>query len=259
MKEYQPYQAAGRPRRTARLLALALVTAVAVGCGTIDTGEPAPDGFYRVRQGDTLYSVARSHKRSVQDLAQWNAIPDADRIESGQLLRIRPPSPAVASGAGASGGVAGSSGGAPATTAKSGTAKPAGTASARSQAPAAAKPAKAIALQWPADGKVTGKFAPPGSKGVRIATTGGVVKAAAGGRAIHVGMLRGYGMLVILKHGEDWLTVYGNLGKPTIKEGAQVATGQEVGRMGAGATELHFEVRGNGKPVDPLSMLPARS
>jgi septal ring factor EnvC (AmiA/AmiB activator) len=114
-------------------------------------------------------------------------------------------------------------------------------------------------LQWPADGKVTARFAPPATKGLTIAVpSGGTVKAAAAGWAIHVGNLRGYGMLVIVKHNDDWLTVYGNLDKPLVSEGARVAAGQDIGSMGSADNELHFEVRGNGKPVDPANYLPAR-
>jgi murein DD-endopeptidase MepM/ murein hydrolase activator NlpD len=119
-------------------------------------------------------------------------------------------------------------------------------------------PANAIKLQWPADGRVTGRFALPAEKGLRIEVpANGKVRAAASGWAIHVGTLRGYGMLVIVKHSDDWLTVYGNLDKPLVKEGARITTGQEIGSM-AGAAELHFEVRGNGKPVNPATYLPAR-
>ncbi|MDR3379361.1 peptidoglycan DD-metalloendopeptidase family protein, partial [Cupriavidus basilensis] len=181
------------------------------------------------------------HKRSVRDLVRWNQLPSADRIEVGQLLRVRPP-------AGASAGTA----------AGNGPVAVGDTPRVDNSAPSRA-PATSIRLQWPADGRVTAGYGPPASKGLRINTApGSVVRAAAAGKAIHVGDLRGYGMLVIVKHDDNWLTVYGNLDKPSVSEGAQVASGQEVGRMGTADSELHFEVRNNGKPVDPAGLLPSR-
>ncbi|WP_454735138.1 peptidoglycan DD-metalloendopeptidase family protein [Cupriavidus necator] len=225
-------------RRRALGLVLAAAAMVAAGCSTMDSG-PAPDGFYRVERGDTLYSIARKHRRSVRDLTRWN--PDLARpeqIEVGQLIRVRPP-----------GGIASASDG----TGQTVTETP------RVDSSASKPPASSIRLQWPADGRVTAGFSPPGSKGLSIAVpANGTVRAAAAGRAIHVGNLRGYGMLVIVKHNDDWLTVYGNLDQPLVSEGAQVSAGQDVGRMGASPSELHFEVRGNGKPVDPANYLPAR-
>ncbi|MGO4328339.1 peptidoglycan DD-metalloendopeptidase family protein [Cupriavidus sp. 2TAF22] len=230
-------------RRALGLLAAAAAACLAAGCGTL-ASEPAPDGYYRVQSGDTLYSVARRHKRSVRDLARWNQLPSAERIEVGQLLRIRPPA-----GATASAGSAGSGNGPVAV----------GDTPRVDNGPPARAPATGIRLQWPAEGRVTANFGPPASKGLSINTApGGAVRAAAAGKAIHVGNLRGYGMLVIIKHDDNWLTVYGNLDKPTVSEGSQVSGGQEVGRMGVAERELHFEVRNNGKPVDPAGLLPAR-
>lgn len=231
--------ALGRRRAIAALAATMLATLA--GCGTVGESGPAPDGFYRVRSGDTLYSIARRHRRSVRDLVRWNGLPSADRIEVGQLIRVRPPAGAAAAAASNTGGP---------TTVED---------TPRAAAPSSRPPSSRIALQWPADGTVTQGYSPPSSKGLRIAVpANGTVRAAAAGWAIHVGALRGYGTLVIVKHNDDWLTVYGNLDQPMVKEGAHVDAGQVVGRMGAAASELHFEVRGNGKPVDPASMLPAR-
>lgn len=227
-------------RRRALGLLLAATAMVAAGCGTMDTG-PAPDGFYRVERGDTLYSIARKHRRSVRDLTRWNPeLGRPDQIEVGQLIRVRPP--------GASASASASAG-----TGQTVTETP------RVDSGASKPPASSIRLQWPADGRVTAGFSPPASKGLSIAVpANGTVRAAAAGRAIHVGNLRGYGMLVIVKHNDDWLTVYGNLDQPLVSEGTQVSAGQDVGRMGASPSELHFEVRGNGKPVNPASYLPPR-
>lgn len=229
------------PPTHARRRALAVLTATALAaalaaCGT--TGGPAPDGFYRVERGDTLYSIARRHRRSVAELSRWNNLSSPDQIEVGQLIRVRPPG---------------------ASTAAASTEKQTVTPTERTpQAPQGKLPTSTIRLQWPADGRITGRFAPPADKGIRIAVpAGGKVRAAASGRAIHVGEMRGYGMLVVVKHDDDWLTVYGNLDKPLVKEDAQVSAGQDIGTMGADG-ELHFEVRGGTQPVDPLRYLPAR-
>ncbi|MEN7531205.1 peptidoglycan DD-metalloendopeptidase family protein [Cupriavidus sp. DL-D2] len=227
-------------RLSAHLAAVSFAVWLAA-CSTTPS-EPAPEGYYRVERGDTLYSIARRNNRSVAELARWSNIPDKSQIEVGQLIRIKPPA-----GAGIS---AAKAGGAPA--ASSAPEKPA------ASEPPSKPPATSISLQWPADGRVTGRYAPPSEKGLRIEVpAGGKVRAAASGWAIHVGTLRGYGQLVIVKHNDDWLTVYGNLDKTLVKEGSRVAAGQELGSMN-NASELHFEVRGSGKPVNPASYLPSR-
>ncbi|AVA33206.1 murein DD-endopeptidase MepM/ murein hydrolase activator NlpD [Cupriavidus metallidurans] len=218
-------------------LAAISLSALLAACGTTPT-EPAPDGFYRVERGDTLYSIARRNKRSVSELARWNNMSNTNQIEVGQLIRVRPPGGASTSAA--------------ATPQSDKPARPV------QDMPSAKPPASSISLQWPADGRVSGRFAPPAEKGMRIEVpAGGKVRAAAPGWAIHVGTLRGYGMLVIVKHNDDWLTVYGNLDKPLVKEGDRVTAGQEIGSM-AQAAELHFEVRGNGRPLNPANYLPSR-
>ncbi|WER44784.1 peptidoglycan DD-metalloendopeptidase family protein [Cupriavidus sp. WKF15] len=237
------HDTAGRRRMLGWMIAAASA-ALAAGCGTMSS-EPAPEGFYRVESGDTLYSIARKQRRNVRELVRWNNLPSADRIEVGQLIRVKPPGPP---------------GSGTATAAPAGTPSETVTDTPRADSSGQSKPpASAIRLQWPSDGKVTARFSPPASKGLSIAVPpGGTVKAAAPGWAIHVGNLRGYGMLVIVKHNDDWLTVYGNLDKPLVSEGARVAAGQDVGSMGGSGSELHFEVRGNGKPVDPANYLPPR-
>jgi murein DD-endopeptidase MepM/ murein hydrolase activator NlpD len=212
------------------------LSALLAACGTTPT-EPAPDGFYRVERGDTLYSIARRNKRSVSELARWNNMSNTNQIEVGQLIRVRPP------------------GGAPhrRRRRRSPTSPRVPSRTCRRQA-AGQFDQPAMASRWPC----LGRFAPPAEKGMRIEVpAGGKVRAAAPGWAIHVGTLRGYGMLVIVKHNDDWLTVYGNLDKPLVKEGDRVTAGQEIGSM-AQAAELHFEVRGNGRPLNPANYLPSR-
>lgn len=239
--QHDPSRPQGARRRTLGRLAAISLAAMLAACGTTPS-EPAPEGYYRVERGDTLYSIAKRNNRSVSDLARWSNISDAGQIEVGQLIRVTPPA-----GAGISAAKAAD--------------KPAATPAPRTttpDTPPSKPPASAIRLQWPADGRVAGSFAPPAEKGLRIEVpAGGKVRAAAAGWAIHVGTLRGYGQLVIVKHNDDWLTVYGNLDRLLVKEGDRIAAGQDIGSMSR-ASELHFEVRGNGKPVNPASYLPSR-
>ncbi|ESJ22337.1 hypothetical protein B551_0207800 [Cupriavidus sp. HPC(L)] len=133
-------------------------------------------------------------------------------------------------------------------------------------APAAAAPIPgaaadgAIQLAWPARGSLLGRFDEKGNKGIDISgQRGDAVLAADDGRVIHVGPLRGYGNLVIIKHNETFLTAYGHNDKVVVTEQATVRRGQKIAEMGnsdADRVKLHFEVRRNGKPVDPMRYLP---
>ncbi|WP_340530257.1 murein hydrolase activator EnvC family protein, partial [Cupriavidus necator] len=115
-------------------------------------------------------------------------------------------------------------------------------------------------LAWPATGQTVGKFDDKGNKGIDIAgRKGDAVLAADDGRVIHVGPLRGYGNLVIIKHNETFLTAYGHNDKVLVAEQSAVRKGQKIAEMGNSDTDrvkLHFEVRKNGKPVDPMRYLP---
>lgn len=120
-----------------------------------------------------------------------------------------------------------------------------------------------LAWIWPAGGKTMGTFSESGSKGVDIAgKAGDPVIAAADGRVVYSGTgLRGYGKLVILKHNNTYLSAYAHNQNILVKEGQSVSKGQKIAEMGntdADQVKLHFEVRRQGKPVDPLKYLPAR-
>ena len=120
-----------------------------------------------------------------------------------------------------------------------------------------------LAWIWPASGKTVGTFSESGSKGVDIAgKAGDPVIAAADGRVVYSGTgLRGYGKLVILKHNNTYLSAYAHNQNILVKEGQSVSKGQKIAEMGntdADQVKLHFEVRRQGKPVDPLKYLPAR-
>ncbi|CAG2159505.1 peptidoglycan DD-metalloendopeptidase family protein [Cupriavidus numazuensis] len=232
--------------------------------------EPAPPGYYRVKRGDTLYRIALENGQSYRDVAGWNNISNANQIEVGQLLRVVPPGADVNAGQGVT-----------TTPVTPGSiqsqpidqARPAGTPvppAAATPAPAAGAAASAatsgpvadtaMKLAWPATGQLVGKFDDKSNKGIDIAgKKGDAVLAADDGRVIHVGPLRGYGNLVIIKHNETFLTAYGHNDKVLVAEQSTVRKGQKIAEMGNSDTDrvkLHFEVRKNGKPVDPMRYLP---
>lgn len=113
---------------------------------------------------------------------------------------------------------------------------------------------------WPTKGKVVAGFNEANNKGVDIAgTTGQAVNAAAAGKVIYSGSdLRGYGKLVIIKHNSTYLSVYAHNSQIVIKEGQQVSRGQKIAEMGntdSSSVKLHFEIRRQGKSVDPSKYL----
>lgn len=129
--------------------------------------------------------------------------------------------------------------------------------------PAATATAGDITWAWPTAGKVLTGFNEAGSaRGIDIGgSTGQAVTAAAPGKVIYSGSdLRGYGKLVIVKHNTDFLSVYAHNSKILVKEGEQVVRGQKIAEMGntdTDKTKLHFEIRRQGKSVDPAKYLPA--
>jgi lipoprotein NlpD len=131
----------------------------------------------------------------------------------------------------------------------------------------AAKPEEqeedAVEWIWPASGKIIAAFSDPANKGVDISgRKGEPVQASAGGRVVYVGEgLRGYGKLVIIKHNNTYLSAYAHNDTILVKEGQTVVKGQKIGEIGSTGTDqtkLHFEIRRQGKPVDPLKFLPER-
>lgn len=241
--------------------------------------EPAPPGYYRVKRGDTLYRIALENGQSYRDVATWNNIANANQIEVGQLLRVVPPSadvnaaPGVATVPVAPGTVQSqpidaarpvatpmSASSAPATAPVAAASAPAATTAPAASSAGASAPAGDIRLAWPATGQLIAKFDDKGNKGIDIAgKKGDPVLAADEGRVIHVGPLRGYGNLVIIKHNDTYLTAYGHNDKVLVAEQSTVRKGQKIAEMGNSDTDrvkLHFEVRKNGKPVDPMRYLP---
>lgn len=116
---------------------------------------------------------------------------------------------------------------------------------------------------WPSKGKVSDLFS-ESTKGIDIVgMRGQAVTASAGGKVVYSGEgLRGYGKLIIIKHNETYLSAYAHNSRLLVKEGETVIKGQKIAEMGstdAGLVKLHFEIRKNGKPVDPLKYLPGIS
>ena len=204
-----------------------------------------------VQRGDTLYGIAFRNGVDFRQLAAWNGIGPPYTIYPGQRLRLYP--------------------GGASTPERSRSARatlPRTSAPRRVVAPASAPPAAPISdldWQWPARGEVISRYVAgePTRQGIDIAGEAGApVRAAADGTVVYSGAgLVGYGELVIVKHSDTWLSAYGHNRARQVNEGQRVRKGEqiaEMGRSGAARDMLHFEIRYNGKPVDPLRYLPRR-
>ena len=227
--------------------------------------QPASSGQYVVQRGDTLYSIAFRFGWDWKTLAARNGIPAPYLIRSGQIIRF-----------GGSPAVAQARGHVPVarqTPVVSATA-PVPVRPVQSQAPVKPAPAvtpiistprSAAGWGWPSRGAVIGRFSSNGSlnKGIDIAgELGEPVLAASDGSVVYAGSgLRGYGELVIIKHSDTYVSAYGHNRRLLVREGQQVKVGQSIAEMGSTGTDrvkLHFEIRRQGKPVDPLQYLPRR-
>lgn len=229
-------------------------------------------GQYVVRRGDTLFSIAFRYGWDYKALAARNNIAEPYTIHPGQTIRFDgrtgvAPTTVVTStqsGASSSSKTTVIRRPAGATTA---TATGTSTATASKAAPAPVTPAgpAPTGWGWPSNGVLIGKFSSNGSlnKGIDIAgDLGQPVLAASDGTVVYAGSgLRGYGELVIIKHNETYVSAYGHNRKLLVREGQQVKVGQTIAEMGSTGTDrvkLHFEIRRQGKPVDPLQFLPRR-
>ena len=200
-----------------------------------------------VQRGDTIYHIATVNGITALDLALWNGIPPPYTIYPGQRLRLYPGAAPVARST------------APTRTVPS-------TPSTATPPPVASTPANApFAWRWPTEGALVNTYASgdPTRQGVDIAGSAGQpVRAAADGVVVYSGSgLVGYGELIIVKHNDQWLSAYGHNRARLVNEGQLVKAGQqiaEMGHSGAARDMLHFEIRYNGKPQDPLQALPKR-
>ncbi len=246
--------------------------------GIENLGKP---GYYAVKPGDTLIRIGLENGQNWKDLVRWNNLENPNIIEVGQVLRVVPPGvdPTVAGtrpipaprvetrpldARPPTATVAGASAPAPGTT-------PPAPGPVAAPAPAPAAPPAAAARDgdddlnwaWPANGAVVNSFDEGRSKGLAIAgKAGDPVLAAADGRVVYAGSgLRGYGNLVILKHNNTYLTAYAHNQALLVREDQSVRRGQKIAEMGstdADRVQLHFEIRRQGKPIDPARLLPAR-
>ncbi len=228
-----------RERRSRSVrLGICVATALLL-CACASTTKVGP-GEYRVKAGDTLTSIARANKQTVNALMRLNNLTNPNVIEVGQVLKV------------GSGPVASSTSSTPASSPPV------------SRPPAPSGPtASSIALAWPADGKVVRSFNGNSSKGIDIANNAGTpITAAAAGTVAYVGdALRNYGNLVIVRHSGNFMTIYAHNRKLLVKEGQTVKQGDRISEMGAqanGQAALYFEVRAGSQPVDPMRFLPSR-
>jgi lipoprotein NlpD len=215
------------------------------------------DGFYTVRRGDTLYSIALEHGADYREVAQWNSLDDPSKLSVGQVLRVTAPAQQavqVGSGPAGSGKIE---------------SRPLGsTTPQQQQKPATVAreeprllEAQPLQFAWPAKGKVLAGFAEPRRKGIDIdGKLGDPVIAAAAGRVTYVGSgIPGLGKLVVIRHDQGYLTVYAHNKDILVKEQQSVTRGQKIAELGASDAErpkLHFQIRKGAAAVDPLLYLP---
>ena len=237
--------------------------------GAENAGKP---GYYSVRSGDTLTKIALEHGQAWRDIARWNGLDNPNVIEVDQVLRVVPPSVDAANR-----GAAKPTANVPSNIASNTVTNPAVNAAPVSasastplpaNAPAAAPATVAtnddnLVFAWPHPGQVLTGFDETKNKGLDFAgKAGDPVLAAADGKVVYAGSgLRGYGNLVILKHNNTYLTAYAHNQTLLVKEDQTVQKGQRIAEMGssdADRVKLHFEIRKQGKPVDPAKLLPAR-
>ena len=243
---------------------------------------------YTVQPGDMLTKIGMDTGQSWRDLARWNSLADPNHLEVGQVLRVLPPNGENPAGTTVTTTTTTTTAAVPAATFKplppipnktdtkaSGSVAavapsnvPAGSAvplTGAAQPPAAAphEGDDDLTWAWPASGPVVAPFDDAKTKGLAIGgKAGDPVYAAADGRVVYAGSgLRGYGNLVIVKHNANYLTAYAHNQALLVKEDQIVKRGQKIAEMGstdADRVQLHFEIRKQGKPIDPSRLLPSR-
>ena len=227
-------------------LCWALLLVLAAGCSSLAPTEGPTHGprasVHVVRPGETLYQIAWQHGLDQRDLARWNGIRNPDALSVGQRLVLAPPrtaaNPQRATGA---------------------------TSTRSSPLPRAPPPQPMPSWLWPTDGAVVMGFGSTTGIATGIAIGGHAgqpVRAAAAGHVVYAGSgLIGYGQLVILKHNDTYLSAYGHNSRLLVTQGQDVVAGATIALMGVGPERqprLHFEIRRDGTPVDPLLFLRPR-
>ena len=222
------------------LVAMAMLLFLSA-CGPKTRWDHTPTEEHVVRTGETLFTIGWRYGEDPRDLARWNMISDASLIYPGQVIRLTPPH--------GQGRVSSSS------VPKKSTTSP--------LPPIPTQPAPP--WSWPVNGKVSVEFGdrPGTGTGILIdGKNGQSIKAAANGTVVYSGSgLIGYGELIIVKHNDTYLSAYGHNAALLVREGQAIKKGQKIATMGegpGGKPRLHFEIRRNGKPVNPRQYLPAR-
>ena len=258
-------QAASESARATAPAPVATSSPVSMGpamAGSENAGKP---GFYSVRPGDTLTKIALDHGQAWRDIAKWNGLDNPNMIEVDQVLRVAPPLMEAAANRQTKPVMAQNQ--VPPSSATNSTPTPTATSAATSNTPSASPPANAsddgMSFAWPHPGPVLAGFDEAKNKGLDFAgKAGDPVLAAGDGKVVYAGSgLRGYGNLVILKHNNTYLTAYAHNQTLLVKEDQNVTKGQRIADMGSSDSDrvkLHFEIRKQGKPVDPAKLLPAR-
>jgi lipoprotein NlpD len=227
--------------RTRSVHAACLALALLLGACGGGTEWQDPAAQHIVRRGETLYSISWRYGKDPAEVARWNRLGNGSLIYPGQVIRLTPP-PGYRAGGRSS-----------------------------SSAPPAPRPLPDIPSQpapawiWPTGGAVSVNFGgkPGTGTGILIdGKAGQAISAAASGRVVYAGSgLIGYGQLIIIKHNDTYLSAYGYNASLLVKEGQTIKKGQRIATMGEGPerrARLHFEIRRNGKPVNPRQYLPAR-
>lgn len=221
-------------------------------------------GFHIVNKGDTLYSIAWRYNFDYKEVAKWNQVNAPYTIYPGQVLRLKP----VLKKKGAPLKQIDNT---PSKTAQ----KPAvvkkapklvqkkSTTAAKKTTTAKVLPKGPVKWSWPTTGKIAKTNSPTAKKGLNILGRAGQrINAAGAGEVVYSGGgLIGYGKLIIIKHNETYLSAYAYNSKLLVKEGDFVKAGQVISEMGqdhTGRTVLHFEIRKNGKPTNPVNYLPKK-
>lgn len=254
------------PKRNACPLLLMVLVSLLNGCGSralapvSDPTDPAQrqhhaPRYHVVQKGETLYSISWRYGHDFRAVAHWNGIAKPYTIYPGQKLRVRPPAeprPRQRRSASSSRG-------------KTASARPPGRRAEISAKQGARRTESTLKWSWPTQGRVLRSFDAneAGKKGIDISGSAGQpVLAAAPGEVVYSGSgLIRYGKLIIIKHNHTYLSAYAHNRTLLVKEGERVRAGQgiaEMGDTGTDRTMLHFEIRRNGKPVDPLRYLPRK-
>ncbi len=253
-------------RKVTRSLLLLTLALLLTACARIQMNASRGPGWYLVKPTDTLYSIAWRYDLDYRDLASWNGLGEPYTIHPGQQIRLFP---AKETSRPADSTTKAATGRAPQPASGSGNPTRAG--GAVTPPPrVVVKPLepdfnRVLGWSWPVDGPLLKRFSLKqlDRHGIDIAgKIGQPVRAAEGGKVVYSGNgLSGYGNLVIVKHNDQFLSAYAYNRSLRVREGQIVQRGDVIATLGQGrdgVARLHFQIRKNGKPVDPLRYLPPR-